>query len=199
MYRNLTGFEGDRPPGDGIADSVHLTDFPHTHGEWRDPDVLRDMEQLRRLVEAGLAARTEAHVPTRQPLRAAIIEGPPLHHELEAIFSDELNVKVVEYVTGDRETVTLDTNITDGLRLEWIAREISRKVNELRRQAKLQVDDRIVLAVEASGDVARSVDAQRAWLMGETLATDIVLARGEALAEWSGAIAGEACWLGVRR
>ena len=199
IYRNLTGFEGDRPPGDGIPDSVHLTDFPHTDGEWRDPDVLRDMEQLRRLVEAGLAARTEAHVPTRQPLRAAVIEGPPLHHELESIFSDELNVKLVEYVTGERETVTLDTNITDGLRLEWIAREISRKVNELRRQAKLQVNDRIVLAVEAAGDVARAVDAQRAWLMGETLATDIVLARGEALAEWSGSIAGVACWLGVRR
>ena len=199
MYRNLLGFEGDQPPGDGIPDSVHLSDYPETPGQWRDPDILSDMARLRRLVESGLGARTEARVPTRQPLRAAIVEGPPLHHELEAIFGDELNVKLVEYVTGERDGVTLDTNITDGLRLEWIAREISRKVNDLRKQAKLQVDDRIVLHVDTSGDVARAVDDRRDWLMGETLATEIVFGRTDVLAEWSGTIADEQLWLGVRR
>jgi isoleucyl-tRNA synthetase len=97
------------------------------------------------------------------------------------------------------ELVTLDTHITDELHLEWIARELSRKANELRRQAKLRVDDRIVLAVDATGDVARAVDDYRAWLMGETLAISIERARGDALAEWSGDLAGEPCWLGVRR
>jgi isoleucyl-tRNA synthetase len=183
MYRNLVGFEGDQPPGDGIADSVHLTDYPQTPGEWRDPDILQDMARLRRLVESGLGARTEARLPTRQPLRAAIVEGPPLHHELEAIFADELNVKLIEYVTGERDAVTLDTNITDGLRLEWIAREMSRKVNDLRRQAKLQVEDRIVLHVDATDDAARAVDDLRDWLMGETLATEIAFGRVEVLAE----------------
>jgi isoleucyl-tRNA synthetase len=251
MYRNLVGYEGDQPPGDGVPDSVHLTDYPETDGVWRDADVLHDMEHLRRLVEAGLAARTAVRVPTRQPLRAAVVRGEPLSPELEAIFADELNVKTVEYMRGDTprippdmredtprtppgrgvdtprvdlprvdtprvppdvamdtpaapaeavtELVTLDTHITDELHLEWIARELSRKANELRRQAKLRVDDRIVLAVDATGDVARAVDDYRAWLMGETLAISIERARGDALAEWSGDLAGEPCWLGVRR
>lgn len=205
MYRNLAGYEGDQPPSDGVPDSVHLTDYPETDGSWRDADVLHDMELLRRVVEAGLGARTEARVPTRQPLRAALVRGEPLNPELEAIFADELNVKTVEYTRGEtpREppeyTVTLDLNITDELRLEWIARELSRKANELRRQAKLRVDDRIVLAIDAAGDVARAIDDHRAWLMGETLARSVELGRGKALAEWTGALAGEQCWLGVRR
>lgn len=211
VYRNLTGFDGDQPPGNGVPDSVHLTDYPETDGSWRDADVLADMEHLRRLVEAGLAARTEARVPTRQPLRAARIAGAPLSSDLEAIFVDELNVKGVEYApdesteTGDdtlpvsAHIVTLDTNITDDLRLEWVARELSRKVNELRRQAGLRVEDRIRLSIDAAGDVARAVDAHRQWLMAETLATEIATDRAEALAEWSGRIGGDTCWVGVRR
>ena len=201
MYRNLSGFDGDHPPGEGVADSVHLTDYPETDGRWRDPDVLRDMERLRRLVEDGLAARTAAQVRTRQPLRAATISGAPLAPELEAIFADELNVKAVEYAPGGdgAAEVRLDTTITDALRLEWIARELSRKVNELRRQAGLRVEERITLLIDARGDVARAVEAHNDWLQAETLATDIVLERGEALAEWEGDVAGERCRLGVRR
>ena len=67
----------------------------------------------------------------------------------------------------------LDTMITDELRLEWLAREVSRKVNELRKQAGLRVEDRITLMVDADGDVRRAVDAQRAWLQAETLAVAI--------------------------
>ena len=201
MYRNLAGFEGDHPPGEGVADSVHLTDYPEGDGSWRDPDVLRDMDRLRRLVEDGLAARTAAQVRTRQPLRAAIISGATLAPELEAIFADELNVKGVEYESGGEGAgaVRLDTEITDELRLEWIARELSRKVNELRRQAGLRVEERIVLLIDGGGDVARAVDVHRDWLQAETLATEIEVQRGDVLAHWEGDVAGETCWLGVRR
>ncbi|MFN2582942.1 MAG: class I tRNA ligase family protein, partial [Candidatus Dormibacteria bacterium] len=201
MYRNLAGFEGDRPAGDGVPDSVHLTDYPDADASWRDDAVLHDMERLRRLVEDGLAARTAAQVRIRQPLRAAIVAGDPLAADLEAIFMDELNVKQVEYRPAGEgvERVALDTEVTDDLRLEWIARELSRKINELRRQAGLQVDDRIRLLLDARGDVARAVDAHRHWLMGETLAKEIVSGRNEAAAQWEGALAGESCWLGVER
>jgi isoleucyl-tRNA synthetase len=201
MYRNLMGFDGEHPPADGVPDSVHLSEYPETDGLWRDPDVLVAMGRLRRLVEAGLAARTEARVPTRQPLRAARIAGAALSPELEAIFVDELNVKTIEYapMEGALETVALDTDVTDDLRLEWIARELSRKVNELRRQAGLRVEERIRLAIDAGGDVIRAVDTHRQWLMAETLATEVETLRTEVMAEWSGNIAGETCWLGVRR
>jgi isoleucyl-tRNA synthetase len=203
MYRNLSGFNGDPPASVGAPDSVHLTDYPKAVGAWRDPDVLVEMSRLRRLVEDGLAARTTAGVRVRQPLASATIASDPLAPELEAIFMEELNVKGVRYVdpAGERASVEFDTTITDELRLEWLAREVSRKVNELRKQAGLRVEDRITLLVDADadGDVRRAVDAQREWLQGETLAVAIEDRRDQALAEWEGELGGARCWLGVQR
>jgi isoleucyl-tRNA synthetase len=95
--------------------------------------------------------------------------------------------------------VVLDTTITDDLRLEWLAREVSRKVNELRKQGGLRVEDRITLLVDADGDVRRAVDTHRGWLQAETLAVAINDTRGDVLAEWEGELGGARCWLGVQR
>jgi isoleucyl-tRNA synthetase len=201
MYRNLAGFEGDHPPANETPDSVHLTEYPTAEGVWRDSDVLGAMRRLRELVEDGLAARKDAGIRVRQPLASATIAGEPLDAQLESIFADELNVKRVNYVAsaGGHPGVTLDTTITDDLRLEWLARELSRAVNDLRRKAGLRVEDRIALLIDADGDVRRAVDANRDYLAGETLATAIEFRRGDALAEWEGQLGGEPCWLGVTR
>jgi isoleucyl-tRNA synthetase len=200
MYRNLRGFEGDHAPA-GVPDSVHLTEYPHAESDWHDAAVLTEMARLRRLVEDGLAAREAAGIKVRQALRAATIAGPKLGPEFEALFADELNVKVVEYSApeGEHDTVTLDTVLTDDLVLEGLAREISRKVNELRKQAQLRVEDRIRVLVDADGDLRRAIEAHRDYLAGETLATAIEFGRAAAAAEWEGSIGGRACWLGVAR
>ncbi len=201
MYRNLTGFNGDPPAAAGAPDSVHLTNYPRVAGAWRDPDILVEMSRLRRLVEDGLAARTAAGVRVRQPLASATVASAPLEADLEAIFAEELNVKSVRYVdpAGGHAAVVLDTAITDELRLEWLAREISRKVNDLRKQAGLRVEDRITLLVDAEGDARRAVDAHREWLQAETLAVAVLDRRTAALAEWEGDLGGARCWLGVER
>jgi len=201
VYRNLSGLEGDRPAPAGTPDSVHLTDYPHADGEWRSPDVLIEMARLRRLVEDGLAARNAAGIIVRQPLRSAIVYGARLSPELESIFADELNVKHVEYrkQAEPHETVSLDTEISDDLRLEWLARELSRKVNDLRKKADLRVDDRVAVRIDSDGDVSRAVEAFRDYLLGETLATDITMGRGDALAQWEGSLGGITCWVGVTR
>jgi isoleucyl-tRNA synthetase len=201
LYRNLSGLEGTPPAPAGTPDSVHLTDYPHASPEWRDEEVLAEMARLRRLVEDGLAARAAAQIKVRQPLRAAVVSGERFSAELETIFAEELNVKHVEYrrKTGSHEDVSLDTEITDDLRLEGVARELSRKVNELRKQAQLRVDDRIHVRIDADGEVNRAVDMFRAYLTAETLATNIVFERGEVLAQWEGKLGGGTCWVGVAR
>jgi isoleucyl-tRNA synthetase len=205
MYRNLNGLCGDRPPEEGVADSVHLTDYPVASATMRDAEVIAEMARLRRLVEVGLAARETARIKVRQPLAAATIRGRVLDPELEAIFADELNVKTVGYAEreGEHEDVVLDTELTDELRGEGMIREVSRKVNELRKQAGLALDDRIRLYVDASGALRRAVETHREHLQRETLATAVVLDAGDgaegALAEWTGEIAGESCRLRVAR
>ena len=201
MYRNLHGFEGDQGPRGEAPDSVHLTDFPRVDGATRDPDMVREMERLRGVVEEGLAAREAARIKVRQPLRSAAILGEQFSAELEAILADELNVKKVEYgpTSGTHEAIVLDTEITPELRLEGLVRELSRKVNDLRKRAQLALDDRIALYIESHGDLRNAVVAQREHLMNETLATSIEFGRQPCEAEWEGELGGVPCWVGVRR
>ena len=75
--------------------------------------------------------------------------------------------------------VGLDTTLTEALEREGLARELVRTVQEARKQAGLEVSDRITLRIEGSAGVAAALDAHRDYVMEETLAT------GWGAAEWS--------------
>ena len=67
--------------------------------------------------------------------------------------------------------VGLDTRLDDVLRQEGLARELVRSVQEARKQAGLEVSDRIVLRITGSDAVEDAVAAHRDFLMDETLAS----------------------------
>ena len=71
-------------------------------------------------------------------------------------------------------TVALDLDITAELRLEGIARDLVRAVQDARKAAGFDVSDRISLGVEASGDILSALAAHRDRVASETLATEIV-------------------------
>jgi isoleucyl-tRNA synthetase len=65
----------------------------------------------------------------------------------------------------------LDTTLTEDLIREGVARELIRTVQEARKQAGLEVSDRIILGVSGTAAVAESLEQYRDYLMAETLAT----------------------------
>ncbi|MBT8080328.1 MAG: isoleucine--tRNA ligase [Gammaproteobacteria bacterium] len=65
----------------------------------------------------------------------------------------------------------LDTSLTPALVQEGIAREIVRTVQDARKQAGLEVSDRIVLGVSGSAGVDDALTEYREYIMAETLAT----------------------------
>jgi isoleucyl-tRNA synthetase len=67
--------------------------------------------------------------------------------------------------------VGLDTSLDDELRREGLARELVRAVQDARKQAGLEISDRIELLVEGDERVAAALDAHRDYLMSETLAS----------------------------
>ena len=73
----------------------------------------------------------------------------------------------------------LDTSLTEPLEREGLARELVRTVQEARKQAGLEVSDRITLRIEGTPDVAAALDVHRDYVMEETLAT------GWGSANWS--------------
>jgi len=66
----------------------------------------------------------------------------------------------------------LDTTLSDALIDEGFAREIVRSVQDARKQAGLEVSDRIVLGIVGSAAVQRALQKHRDYIMAETLATE---------------------------
>jgi len=75
----------------------------------------------------------------------------------------------------------LDTSLTDELVNEGIAREIVRSVQDARKQAGLEVSDRILLGVSGSEGVSKALAAHRDYVMAETLATEWAVGQSDAL------------------
>jgi isoleucyl-tRNA synthetase len=72
--------------------------------------------------------------------------------------------------SGGGITVALDLEVTPDLAREGLAREVVRLVQEARKEAGLEVTDRIELGIEADGPVAEAIEAHRPWIAGEVLA-----------------------------
>ncbi|MEJ2297398.1 MAG: isoleucine--tRNA ligase [Woeseiaceae bacterium] len=66
----------------------------------------------------------------------------------------------------------LDTALNDDLVAEGLAREVVRSVQDARKQAGLDVSDRITLGVSGSAAVEKALQVHRDYLMNETLATN---------------------------
>jgi isoleucyl-tRNA synthetase len=173
LYQKLTGGE-----------SVHLLDWPEAGH--LDELLLEEMTALRELITEGLAQRASAGIKVRQPLRMAEIR----HRQAERldrfadILKEELNVKMVLFnqqtrFEGDDKTkfiMEINTELDDDLKREGLVREIIRHVQQVRKQAGLEVDDRINLGLETDSQALRAVleDQQLANLIKqETLTQEL--------------------------
>jgi len=174
LYHNLTGDN----------ESIHLKDWLPA-GEI-DNSMLRDMNALRTAVNDGLSKRASEGIKVRQPLASVklintISQDTPAEvaQFLIDIAKDELNVKSVEIVTDSESdsaqpSVVYDLTITPELKREGLMREIVRHVQSARKQAGLQIDDRIVLSISSDdSEISQAVDAFADVIKAETLAVEL--------------------------
>jgi isoleucyl-tRNA synthetase len=237
---------------DGSLDSVHLTDFP-APGD-RDLELEEAMAVARETVRMGLAARAQARLKVRQPLRAAVVVASGRERKaierLSELVREELNVRELRFVSaadelstvevkpnyrslgprfgaqmptvaaaiagldgahvaaavrdgrsvtvsvGGREhelepsdlllsmkpiegyeveregshAVALELALDEELRAEGWAREIVHAVQAARRDAGLEVTDRIVLGFAGDTALVGAARAHERYIAGETLA-----------------------------
>jgi len=66
--------------------------------------------------------------------------------------------------------VALDLKVDDDLKLEGLARELARAINDHRRALGLAIADRIKVRLWASGVVAEAAERHGGWIAGEVLA-----------------------------
>jgi isoleucyl-tRNA synthetase len=67
----------------------------------------------------------------------------------------------------------LVTELTPELVREGLAREVVRRIQDLRKSRGLDIADRVHLTYFASADLARAIEEQREYIMGETLAISL--------------------------
>lgn len=165
LWRELT--QGVEAP-----ESVHLSDWPSVN----KPDnaslkLLEDMAKVREVViNEGLSQRAAAGIKVRQPLSSVSINlDLAAKEDFEAIIADELNLKAVKWLKSGK-TVQLDTKLSEELKNEGIMRELVRHVQNARKNAGLNVADRIHLAVEtSSAEVQKAYQKFKPTIFAETL------------------------------
>jgi isoleucyl-tRNA synthetase len=83
----------------------------------------------------------------------------------------------------DRDvSVALDTSLTPHLRRKGLARHLVHQIQMMRKEARLGVDDRIRVSVDARGELGEAVEEHRAYICAETLAVE--LRRGSPPTGW---------------
>ncbi|MGB3910722.1 MAG: isoleucine--tRNA ligase [Pseudolysinimonas sp.] len=80
---------------------------------------------------------------------------------------------------GDGGFVVLDTAVTPALAAEGLARDVIRAVQQARKDADLDVSDRIVLTIVGDDAAVAAVEAHRELISGEVLATMLATLTGE--------------------
>jgi len=260
IHLNLAGGEAEEL-GE-LPDSVHLRDFPESDPALADSELEAAMGAVRLTVELGRAARAQAKVKMRQPLRRAVIVASDAEREAISAQADlvrsELNVKELDFVTEEAELVSyavkpnyrslgprfgkrmpqvaaavealdpvhvaevmagggqvginvdgaehtiapdevtlslqplegyeveaeaghavaLQLELDDELRREGLAREIVHAVQNARKEAGLEITDRIELSLGGDEELLAAARAHEAYVGGEVLATSVAYDAG---------------------
>ena len=184
LWRQLTG--------GGESESVHLADWPIADKALVAPDLEAQMALARRLTSLGRAARSEAAVKVRQPLKRALVFLPPdAPNILRDIVAEELNVDEID--TGDELSDVLTFELVPNFRT--LGPRLGERVKELKSalaaldgaQAAAALEEGRPLTLTLAGepvelspeDVALRVRGQPGFAVsregGEVVALDLTL------------------------
>src|SRR5690348_7399276 len=128
------------------------------------PRIGGQVQQVIRAVKAGEWSQSG------DGILAAGVQLEPGEYDLKLAAADPDSTSALP---GNAGLIALDLRVTPELAAEGTARDVVRVVQQARRDAGLDVSDRIRLTVGADGAVADAVRAHAAFVTAETLATTL--------------------------
>ena len=179
------------PAGAKADKSVHLENFPVADESLIDEKLNDQMAKTRKIVELGLAARAKAGIKVRQPLGEMSVNGVGvLPDDLVELVKGEINIKELRIKNEELRdddgagksdesvmvedggiSVCLNIEITEELRVEGVAREIVRSIQQARKEAGFEIDDRINVSWSSDDkDIKKAFSIFGEYIGKETLA-----------------------------
>ena len=156
VYQNLRGEYGKgagAEQGSGLGleeESIHLCSWPVADEKMIKPSLEEEIRVANEVITLMLARREEAGIGVRWPLARAevVVENPNVLKKVEWLVMKQANIKKLLIKKGPLKVV-LDTTLTPSLEQEGFAREITRRVQALRKKAGLSRNDKIKLIIES--------------------------------------------------
>ncbi|MGW0434262.1 isoleucine--tRNA ligase [Micromonospora sp. NPDC003197] len=168
------------PFGDLIADEVNVKAVDFT------TDLGSHCQQVLTVVPRALGPRVGKQVQSViKAVKAgdwSLVDGAPVaagvrlaegEYELRLVAAD---AEQSAPLPGGEGVVVLDTTVTAELAAEGLARDVVRVVQQARRDADLDVSDRIEVTLAASPEVLAAVQTYRDFLAREVLADSVTFA-----------------------
>ncbi len=203
IYQNLSG---NMP-------TVCMEDWPKVNPHLIDKKLEFQMEIVREITESVSNARQKAGIKLRWPVKRVLIEtdNDDVRDEvstLSHILLDQTNAKNIEFgaLTGgtasefSRGKIYVDTEITEELKAEAFAREIIRRVQEMRKQANLDVEDYIATGITANEKFSNYLMSWLEFIKKETRSKSFefkTALEGDLVKDWD--IEGEKINLSIRK
>jgi isoleucyl-tRNA synthetase len=145
-------------------ESVHLAQWPEAGVV--DEKLIEEMAHARGVVSQALKQRETAALKIRQPLSKLTVQS--LARSLTAIVADEVNVKAVVIDAASTDEVVLDTTLTRELQEEGAVRNMMRKIQEWRKEKKLNINDRPHYLLRATKEETAIAQKYRENIIAET-------------------------------
>ncbi|MBU2612241.1 MAG: isoleucine--tRNA ligase [Nanoarchaeota archaeon] len=132
-------------------ESIHLTTFSKPDKKKIDLKIDEEFSKVFQIIEKGLFERDKEKIGLKWPLsKISLSENFRVEKKYEDIIKNQLNVKSVTWKkTKDKNELSaqFNTKMTPELESEGYAREISRKVQALRKKMGLNKEDVIRLNI----------------------------------------------------
>lgn len=169
IYRDVTGAPE--------SDSVHLQEWPTAYCLLPADSIISQMGEARAIVSRIMEVRDNAGRAVKQALGSVQITTPSgtIDEQLLAVILDEVNVKTATVTKGAELAVNVDTTLTPALIREGMAREVTRRVNGMRKDSGLTITDRIELHIFSKGDEGKLMfEEHSAAIQADTLSSLVV-------------------------
>ena len=175
--------------------SVHLAAWSKPSKE-KNKDILAYMKLVRGIVSEALQLRAAAGIKVRQPLVSLQIKKQKFPKGFSGLIKDEVNVK--EIIFGSE--LKLDTHVTPELREEGIIRDITRIVQEMRKDGGMKPADKIILQVEVPQNLQNIMQNWMAYIRNEVGAHQILFGGKRSFkVEREEVMNNEKVWFGIRK